>query len=283
MNETIELKNHTMEKRTFKEGAKEVITDLSVIKNKKAMFVKLFLFALFITIILNPIFTITGLGFINSVITTIVFPAIAIAIFQKSKDDNNGSLSLSKSIFEKILRLRIYALLFFMAIALALSVFIPLQVIISEIGLTGAELQKILPAFIEANANPEQFQIFSQDPLAQKMMNGVTNLNMTVFWLCWSFGGLGIILVSVNGFLALMQMLTLSYISVWDSLKMAIAFNFKNSGYFIGKTLGILVCVTPVFLFGGIIGQFFQSLTLLYTIYVFYKMIDDTIEEKEID
>lgn len=282
MNKKIELKNHTMEKRTFKEGIKEVFSDFSFVKEQKKIFFILLFLSLFATIILTPVFNVLGMSFLNSVITTIFFPAIAITYFERTKEKDQSQFSLSKNIFEKITRLRIYMLLFVMLIAVAISVFIPFQVIINEIGLTTTELQTLLPAFMEASESTEKMNLFSQDPLAQKMMDGFVNLNMTVFWLCWSIGGLGIILVSVNGFLALMQMLILPYINLWDSLKMALSFNFKNSGYFIGKTLGILGFVTPVFFFGGIVGQVFQSITLLYTVYVFYRMIIDTVEEKEI-
>lgn len=280
MNKTIELKNHSIEKRTFKQGAKEVIQDLSFIKTERALFLKLFSVLFLVSAFLTPLFITFGFGFITSFFTSLVFPALAIASFQKTNKQIDNSIA--KETFSKLFQFRIYIMIFSLLLITAISLLIPLQIIMNDIGLTQQELQTVLPAFLETNGSVESFNLFSEDPLAQKFLNGLANLNMGVFWACWAFGGISVILVTVNGFLALMQIFTLPYIGAWDSLKMAMAFNFKNGGYFIGKTLGILAFIIPISIFSGILGEFFKSMLLLYTVFVFYKMIDGTVEEKEI-
>lgn len=284
MTDIIDLKHHQMSKRTFKTGIKEAKTDFSFIKEHKSIFIKLFLFIAFINFVLEPILKIVGFGELNTFITMLIIPAVIISSLQQAKGKHDKSIF--KETVNKLMQLRIYMLLFFMAFFVALSVIIPFQVIINDIGLTTNQIQNSMPQFLAASGSEESLKLFLEQPQARDLVDKITNMNISLFVTCWIIGSLGIILTLVNGFLALMQILTLSYISLWDSVKMAFAFNFKNGGYFIGKTMGILL-IGLFAVASSLLGQFFttvfESATLLYTTYVFYMMIDDTIEEKELD
>lgn len=279
MSANIELKEHTITKKTMKEGFQDFKDTFNIIKDKKQNFI--FLLFLFFGFSLltdigkdflsnnelgNFIFTLLS-GFLNY----FYLPALAISAFQSDSEDYK---ELSQFALSRSLKIQNFMILIFALILIGLST---IPVILSipkeffEIPLNS--YLNVLGDTSLLNSNQEYASIFQV---------AFSKLNPTTFWIGYVTSGLLLVLSIVFSYCAFMFSLSYDNSTFFNSLSNSFFFNLRNSGYFTGITVGIILLGSVSFFVSSIfiLSTIISSLVALYVVFIFSKMFENTIKSK---
>ncbi len=279
MSANIELKEHTIIKKTMKEGFQDFKNTFNIIKDKKQNFIfLLFLFFGFSFLtdvgkdflsnneLGNFIFTLLS-GFLNY----FYLPALAISAFQSDSEDYK---ELSQFALSRSLKFQNFMIVIFGFILIGLSS-IPVILTIPK------EFFEI-PIELYLNLMGDMSLLNNNEAYASTFQVAFSKLNPTTFWIGYASSGLLLVLSIVFSYCAFMFSLSYDNSTFFNSLSNSFFFNFKNSGYFTGITVGVILIggfsffTSSIFILSTIV----SSLVALYVVFIFSKMFENTIKSK---
>lgn len=266
----IEFSDHFMNKKTFKDGFKDIKKiPQEIKKNKKNystltfFFILLFVLSEQISIIgQEPLFFMLQFFFQTFALASMV----TLTVFNYSDSFKDYLLPSLKNAFSFTT-----LALFLTFLSLMILSFTPIFLI------TPPEIFSLQPEVVsQIGTNPE-----SIDP---ELLNILSGIDYDTFIISFFITGLLSTFVLVIGFFTILLNLSFSTLSFFSSLKISLAFNVKNAGYFTSYTLIIipllflksLVSMIPL----PLIPTISSGLFTLSVFIIFSNMIKNTIEDK---
>lgn len=266
----IEFSDHIMIKKTFKDGFKDIKKIPQEIKENKKNYGKLTFFFIILFVLSEqisilgqePLFFMLQFFFQTFALASMV----TLTVFNYSDSFKDCIVPSLKNTFSFTTLALFIAFLFLMILS-----FIPIFLI------TPPEIFSLQPEIIaQIGANPE-----SIDPALLNILSGI---DYNTFMISFFITGLLSIFVLVIGFFTILLSLSFSTLGFFSSLKLSLAFNFKNAGYFTSYTLIILPLLFIKSLFSLIalplIPEISSGLFTLSVFIIFANMIKNTIEDK---
>jgi hypothetical protein len=266
----IDFSDHTMIKKTFKDGFKDIKKIPQEIKENKKNYGTLTFFFIVLFVLSNQISTLgqEPLFFMLQFFfqTFALASMVTLTVFNYSNSFKDCIVPSLKNTFSFTTLALFIAFLFLMILS-----FTPIFLI------TPPEIFSLRPEVIaQIGSNPE-----SIDP---ELLNILSGIDYNTFIISFFITGLLSIFVLVIGFLTILLNLSFSTLGFLSSLKISLAFNFKNAGYFTSYTLIILPLLFLKSLVSLIalplVPEISSGLFNLSVFIVFANMIKNTIEDK---
>lgn len=266
----IEFSDHTMIKKTFKDGFKDITKMPKEIKENKRNYLFLTIFFLFCFTFLDQTKSFTQdkiIVLLSVLLQTLFLPAIVtLTVFKYSEKFRDSIIPALKNAFT-ITNLSFFLTFLFLIILGTIPV---LSVIPMEIFSLSVE------SISSISSNPEYI-----DPA---LANTLSNIDYNNFIIAFAISSLILIFVLVIGFFTIILNLSFDTLGFFSALKISLAFNLRNAGYFTSYTLIILPLLLIKYLMSMIaiplIPIISSGLFTLSVFIIFAHMIKNTIEDK---
>ena len=266
----INFSDHTMIKKSFKDGFKDITKLPKEINKNKENYLLLTIFFIFCFILLDQTTNFVQYQIIvlfSVLLQTLFLPSIVtLTVFEYSEKFRDNIIPALKNSFT------ITNFLFFLTfLFLALLCSIPVLSVIP------AELFSLsVDSISTISSNPEYV-----DPTIASAIGKIDYNNFIIVFAISSFF---MIFVLIIGFFTIILNLSFDTLGFLSSLKISLVFNFKNAGYFTSYTLIILPLLILKYLMNltaiPLIPMISSGLFTLSVFIIFSHMIKNTIENK---
>lgn len=266
-----------MKRSSFKEGLSVVSNSTKKIKKEPMFFLKIifeitifmFLFNLILSIIPKNNDIILFLSqFTYNFITFLLIPSY---IIQRLKNELDLKFQIQTA-FNSIFTLRILFCVLITIACLFVAIFISSIPFLSVVNHYGIETFSNHIDFIMNNLYDSEALYNNRE--AYEIIQAISNIDQIKIFSFMLIGAIFFIFSMVIMFYTFFVSLYFEYIKFSEALKFGLKLNFRNAGFFMASTLGILLVVLVASVLSSIIyiSLLIEMITLVYVYYIFSEI-----------